>query len=165
MIFMNYRLIMIFIVCAALLTSGIWGLLKLKHRKYVLAWLPARLAAIGLIAVSSLLMLLFGCGMLVTTSSKPFCSPDRSHAIRITDHDEGATGGGTTVDVFWDGGLHSMMIFNGGWKQVEAKDVRWVSNSKIIISYSLPAPEYKPELCQGFAEIEVTCLPVITNSR
>ena len=103
--------------------------------------------------------------MLVTTTSAPVFSPDHTRALRVTDHDEGGLGGSTTVDVFWDHGLHSNMIFNGGWKQVEAKDVRWLSNSEILLPYSLISPEYRPDVCKGFAEIKVTCIPVPTPSH
>lgn len=165
MIFMNYRAMLFFFVCLGLLSLGVRLCLSLNEKRSTLGTSFRVLAAVSVMGLSCLSFLLFGCGMLMNTSSNPIFSPDHRYAIRLTDSDQGATGGSTSVEVFWSHGLRSETIFTGREKQVEAKDIRWLNNSTILLPYYLPTGAYPPETCKGFSEVKVSCVPVSGSAR
>jgi hypothetical protein len=87
------------------------------------------------IAASMFVFLLVLTGSGDDSHSLPIYSSSSKMAVRITDYDFGATGGETSVELFWDLGFSEQALYSGGWKSVMPSDVRWKSDKELIISY------------------------------
>jgi hypothetical protein len=120
----------------------------------LLVRLPVWFVSAVLVIIGLVGGLFFGLGSLSGSNSASIDSPDRKHAIRIENSDEGALGGDTFVILYSAHGLVSDAIFSGEWKVVEAKDVRWFGNTTVRITYR--ANPYRMT-CQSAREIEVKC--------
>jgi hypothetical protein len=89
---------------------------------------------IGLIGSLAGVLLLAASGC--SSYSAPIYSPSGKLAVRVQSSDEGATGGNTTVQLYWAHGLRTRTVFWGGWQAVQPTGVRWVSDSELRISYT-----------------------------
>jgi hypothetical protein len=85
--------------------------------------------------------------------SSPLYSPDHLKAVRIRTDDEGATGGNTHVELFSKHGFSSMEVYSGQWKSVDVQDIRWLSNSELVITHD--SPMYS---CEGSPTVVVRCI-------
>jgi hypothetical protein len=85
--------------------------------------------------------------------SSPVYSPDRSQAARVRTDDEGATGGNSHVDLFWNHGFSSKEMYWGAWRSVDAKDLKWQSNSTLEVRHDPPV-----YLCESSRTVKVSCL-------
>jgi len=105
------------------------------------------LAAILLLAAS-------GC----RNHSAPIYSPSRSAAARIENADEGATGGSTSVELFWAHGFREQTVYFGLEQSVEPSDIQWISDSELKIHHS---GDYAADshICKSTARVKVSCLP------
>jgi len=70
-----------------------------------------------------------------TDHSAPLYSPDHEKAVRVRTNDDGALGGDTQVELFSHHGFSSTDVYEGGWKSLEMKNVRWIDNQQLEITY------------------------------
>lgn len=166
MIFIDYRLILLFAVPVILLALSVWGNAFVGRGKDSLVRSLARIAMIGLGSLSSLALLIIGCETIwtSTTNSNPIFSPDHKSAVRVIVDDAGALGGDTAVDVYTNHGFKNGTILAGDWKIVEAKDIHWLSNTEILIEYDATSGSHQPD-CKRFNDIHVICQPLVTLNR
>lgn len=160
MLFINWWLMTESTVALLMISAGIIGLSKVKNQTRSLARVGIRLICIPLTGLGTLVGLLL---LLVTTSgcekrSSPIYSPSGHVAVRVYDFDEGATGGGTSVEMFWARGFRQATVFTGPWKAVEPGDIHWVSDSEMTLSYRADAPgdQY---YCTSAAVVKIVCIP------
>lgn len=112
-------------------------------------------ASVG--AIASLLILFFIAGSGCVSHSIPIYSPSGRMAARIEDADEGATGGESSVELFWAHGFREQTVYEGEWKSVRPSDMQWTSDTDLAIHYST---EYNPDRhCYSVAVTKVGCLP------
>ena len=84
--------------------------------------------------------------------SSPVYSPDHSQAVRVRTDDEGATGGSSQVELFWNHGFSSEDVYSGGWKSVDVKNVEWEINSTLKLTHY--STMY---LCEISRRVKVSC--------
>jgi hypothetical protein len=106
------------------------------------------LGAIGSLA-GVLLLAASGC----VSYSAPIYSPSGKLAVRVESDDEGATGGNTTVQLYWAHGFRTSTIFWGDWQAVRPTQVRWINDSELRISYT--SQFYT---CDNAAGVKVECV-------
>ena len=127
-----------------------WWVVRNRHKAIRVAVIilssPVAVLA-GLFLALQLLAL--GC----LSYSSPVYSPDRSQAVRIRTDDEGATGGNSHVELFWNHGFSSKEVYSGGWKSVDVKDLKWESNSMLDLRHD--SPMY---VCESSRSVKVNCL-------
>lgn len=159
MLVFDHRPIQIVLFLSVVLAVALWVWRVIGRRRKLLR-LPLRAVAVLLALASSLLLLVDGCTELTTATeaSSPLYSPDHKRAVVVRDWDFGALGGGTYLDMYSYGGLFEEHIAGGDWKIIQAQDIRWTSNSDLILGYS---PEYgsKPS-CESSVDVRVTCVPL-----
>jgi hypothetical protein len=113
-------------------------------------------AVLGLVGslLASLMLAFSGC----RSHSEPIYSNSGTMAVRIDNADEGATGGETSVELFWAHWLGQKTVFVGPLGSVEATDIQWEGDSKLSIHYmdSFSGNSYH---CVTQAVISVTCSP------
>lgn len=146
------ELIMI-VVYFGLMAFGIW-LFRTVRTKRAIIRISVRTLSVVLIALNSLAVCIIGCGALLTTISAPIYSPDRGHALRVEDHDEGAVGGETNVDLYSKFGMHQDTIFSSEWRSAEPKDISWLNDHEILIQYHAPV---LPNTCASAQNVTVHC--------
>jgi hypothetical protein len=117
-----------------------------------------RLICVPLGAITSLLMLLLTAASGSVSHSPPIYSPSGNLAARIENADEGATGGSTSVELYWAHGFEKKDVYLGGWKSVEPSDIQWVGNTELTIRY---ASGYNADTlhCTSTASVKVSCIP------
>jgi len=164
MVFIDYRQTLIVMVPISLISVGALGYWVLRRKAGFFAWAIARSTMIAIGSLGFLLLLAVGCaaGFTKTTRSIPVFSPDYTYAARVTDFDAGAIGGDTSVTVYANHGVRNATVLTGGWKIVGAQDVRWLTNSELLVEYPTDTG-YDPPICKSFGSIKVTCRP--TNRR
>jgi hypothetical protein len=159
MLFIDYDIILTYAVCIGITVLGLGIYRSMKTVRSIYLRLSARFLASGLVAFGSLLLLFFaGCGGPGGANSNPIFSPDHRYAVRVSDFDYGATGGDTSVSVFGDYGFRNATVLYGPWKIVRAKDIRWKSNSEVLIQFQ-PNTAYDPPNCKNLGSVKVTCVP------
>ncbi len=89
----------------------------------------------------------------------PIYSPDGKTAALIWFDDEGATGGGASVQLYDMHGLRFGLVFDGQWKSVGQSDVRWVDDSHVTIRYEHWPYYDEQKSCRDFHSIKVVCVP------
>jgi len=156
MVFIDWRFIWSFTAALAVFIGSIWGFRKIQPQRAFVR-IPVRISTGLFVAMSFVLMSMYGCTEAATTHSNALYSPDRSQTIRSDDYDAGALGGWTSIYVYANHGLTSHRIYSGSWKSAEIKDISWLNNSEILISYPQWSSEDKPYLCGGTAHLRVTC--------
>jgi hypothetical protein len=152
MVFIEWWLVQRFAVMIAVLIASCCGWWLVRNRRKSI-----RVAVIILSSPVAILTGLFlalqvsalGC----LTYSTAVYSPDHSTAARVRTDDEGATGGNSQVELFWNHGLSSKDVYLGGWKSVDVKDLKWESNSTLVVQHDLPM-----YACESSPGIRVTCL-------
>jgi hypothetical protein len=79
-------------------------------------------------------------------------------AVQIDNADEGATGGETSVELFWAHGLGQKTVFEGPLGSVEAADIQWEGDSKLSIHF-IGSPYKDAYHCATPTVIQVDCSP------
>jgi hypothetical protein len=158
-VFLNQRAIGIVGGCIVAMLAGAFAF-RLVRRRQALLRVPIRLTSALVVVCCFLIIGMVGCVSLFTTSSRPIYSPDHRHALLVVDSDEGALGGSTGVELYSDHGLHSDWVYQGQWKTVQAGDVRWMSNSEIVLSHRMYTADDVPELCAGARGIRIRCIAI-----
>ena len=133
--------------------AAIWLFIAVAKER-ALFRVPTRAIALVVATLSFPLASLFMLGMSCRTPSQPKYSPDGKNAIRVIEHDEGATGGGELVYLYWDRGLRNSAIFSTGWKSTNVHYARWLDNTHLQIAYDDQMPA---DLCVSADSIVVTC--------
>lgn len=78
-------------------------------------------------------------------------------AARIEDADGGATGGETSVELFWARGFREQTVYFGEWKTVQQSDIQWNSDTDLVIHYSTAS---NPDShCYSTVVTNVSCSP------
>ena len=152
MVFIEWWLIERFTVLIALLIVSCAGWWLVRNRRKSIRVAVIILSSPVAVLVGLFLALQFmalGC----LSYSSPVYSPDGSQAVRVRTDDEGATGGNSHVELFWNHGFRSKEVYWGGWKSVDVKDLKWESNSTFDLWHD--APMY---MCEGSRKVKVTCL-------
>jgi hypothetical protein len=142
------------LVLVAASVCGIAYTRKLKSRSARIAmWLVS--IPVGAIASLAVLLLVAGSGSV--SHSIPIYSPSGKMAARIEDADEGATGGSTSVELFWAHGFREQTVYEGGWRSVQFSDIQWKNNTELAVHYST---DYNLEYhCTPAVVVKVSCMP------
>jgi hypothetical protein len=127
----------------------------LVRRQGRLLRLTMRTLSLGLALVGSLIAALGVLPMGCLSYSKPIYSPGGMEAARLRIADEGALGGGNTVEITSHYGLRHDDVFLGDWASVEPKDIRWLSDSELTISYTRELVS-----CSSTASVKVHCIAI-----
>ncbi len=129
--------------------AAVW---KAQSRRKLIA-IPIYVSGtvVGLLAAGFLFLfsLTVGCH----TYSVPLYSPNRKIAARVWDFDQGAIGGHSDVELYSSHGFVTDLVFDGQWKTVVPKDVRWVSDNDLEIHF-----EYGTPFCEGTKYVKVHCI-------
>jgi hypothetical protein len=88
--------------------------------------------------------------------SAPIYTPDHTKAARVRTDDEGATGGNSQVEIFWNHGFSAEDVYWGEWRSVDGPDIRWISNNSVEIIHDDPMYD-----CHSTPNIAVRCIPRI----
>ncbi len=159
MLFINWWMVGETALAIFMIAVGVIGFRRAGKLHRGLARFGIRLMSVPLAGVGTLFgLLLFttyasGC----ESVSAPIYSPSGQRAVRIYDIDEGATGGSTSVDVYWARGFQRANVFSGPWKAVESTDIHWISDSELRIDYHAdePADDFH---CGGAAGVKIVCI-------
>lgn len=126
-----------------------------------------RILLLRIIAVAiSLLVSLVGSLVFAASLAASGCSayspmiysPSGKIAARTNDYDAGAVGGDTSVTLHWAHGLRSQTVYAGEWKSVLPSEIKWVSDSELIIRYDAGyGPLNSP--CSSTSQVKVNCVP------
>jgi hypothetical protein len=160
MLFANWWIVGEYTLAFLMIGSGAIAFYKAKNQSRPLARVGIRLFTIPLIGLGTLsgllltLIELSGC----ESHSVPIYSPSEHSAIVVYDLDEGATGGSTSVELFWAKGLRQANIFVGPWKCVEPDDIHWVNDSKVNLFYQADGPQNEYQ-CKSTSVVRVICTP------
>jgi len=152
MVFVEWWLVKRFTVLIALLIVSCagWWLVR-NRRKSIRVAVIILSSPVAVLAGLFLALQLMALGCL--SYSSPVYSPDRSQAVRVRTDDEGATGGNSHVELFWNHGLSSKEVYWGGWKSVDVKDLKWENNSTLSLRHD--SPMY---LCESPLRVKVICV-------
>jgi hypothetical protein len=122
------------------------------------------IGSIATIPVGVIVTLLLGLFVLSDLSGcsghgAPIYSPNGKNAALVWFDDEGATGGGASVQLYDMHGLRSESVFDGGWKSVDQSDVNWIDDSHVAIHYEHWQGYDEGKTCRDFHSVKVTCVP------
>jgi hypothetical protein len=159
MIFLNYVLLVVFATCVVLVAASIWAFRFVRTRR-PLSRISVRCLAALVVACCIFTAGLSTISALTTITSSPIYSPDGKHALRVDYADAGALGGVTFVMLYANHGFQSNVIFSQEGRTVRAENLRWVSDSEILVPYSIYSPYYRPQVCAGPARIKVHCVEI-----
>lgn len=141
----------------ALLAGCISGFAYSRKLRNKAMRIAIRVISVPIGAIASLAVLLFIAGSGCVSHSAPIYSPSGRLAARIDDADEGATGGETSVELFWAHGFRNQTIYEGEWKSVQQSDIHWNSDTDLVIHYSTA---YNPDShCYSVDIAKVSCSP------
>jgi hypothetical protein len=164
MVFVNYVMLIVLASSIVLMAASIWAFRFVKGRRPRLR-IPIRCVATFAVAFCSLTTGLFTISDLTTISSSATYSPDRQHALRVDYADSGALGGVTFVELYWNHGLCSSVIFSQEGRTVRAENLRWISNSEVLVPYSVYSPDRRPQVCRGSSQVKVGCVEIPAIKR
>jgi hypothetical protein len=159
MLFVEWWLLTRFAVLGGLLilSCAAFWFVRGRHR-----WIRIAVGILGspifILASLSLALQLMAVGCL--SYSSPVYSPDCLHAARVRTDDEGATGGNSHVELFWNYGFSSQEVYSGGFQSVSVADLVWDSNSTLEVRHD--SPMY---MCEGSQKVRVKCVQRNPSSR
>lgn len=157
MLFMDWSRVVSVAIVLALFVTCIYGFAYAKKLRSKAMRIAIRVLTVPLGAIASLAALLLLAGSGCVSHSTPIYSPSGKMAARIEDADEGATGGETSVELYWAHGFREQTIYEGEWKSVQQSDIKWNSDSGLVIHYSA---EYNTDHhCYPVDVAKVICLP------
>jgi|GEM_PF-3788747 len=159
MVFLNYVLLIVFATCVVLVAASLWAF-RFVRSKRPLSRISVRCLAAFVVACCILTAGLSTISALTTITSSPIYSPDQKHALRVDYADSGAFGGVTFVMLYSNHGFQSNVIFSQEGRTVRAENIRWLSDSEIVVLYSNYSPYYRPQVCAGPARIKVRCVEI-----
>ena len=141
-----------------------WAFRALKNQRKSVR-IPLRILAVAFIALDCLVfcLLLFVRSLTATPRTEMVYSPDRRRAVQVSDFDEGALGGDTVVDLYSYWGIKKENIVMGTWKIVERKDIHWLSDRELLITYDDRFGEMPR--CENAKSVVVNCTPAALSSN
>jgi hypothetical protein len=159
MVFFNWDLIGSVAICIAVIgcvSASIWAV----RRKRLAIKVPVIAVGIpiSLVGVLFLSLLVLGELMGCQTDSAPIYSPSHKAAVRVEDWDAGATGGDTDVRVYEEHGLRVTIALSGGWKFVQADDIKWLDDSHLLIRYVHDDGYDEDKSCHSTRDVQVQCV-------
>ncbi len=157
MVFLNYVLLFVFATCVVLVSASIWAFRFVRSRR-PFSRISVRCLAVFVVACSILTACLSTILALTKITPSPIYSPDRKRALRVDYADSGALGGVTFVMLYSNHGLQSDVIFSQEGRTVRPENLRWISDSEILVPYSIYSPRYSPQVCAGPARVKVRCV-------
>jgi len=151
MLFIEWWLVKRFAVLIALFLASCAGWWLVRNRRKSIRVAVVVLSS-PVAVLSGLLLALQFLAVGCLSHSPPVYSPDRSQAARVRTDDEGATGGNSRVEIFWNHGFSSQEVYWGSWKSVDVKDLRWENNGSLNVMHF-------PHMyaCQGSRSVKVIC--------
>jgi hypothetical protein len=155
MFFFNFGSFRLYCMCATCILLGVLALKAVRSKKLLIK-VPVEFGSVVLVLLGLIAgVLFFGLGELTESHSAAIYSPDRKHAIRVENSDEGAVGGSTFVVLYSVHGLRTDMIFLGEGGAIQAKDIYWISNEAVLVSYHHPSQP--PRVCASARGVTVRC--------
>jgi hypothetical protein len=160
MLFINWWVVSEATLALLMFAGGVIGFRKARKLPQRVTRFGIRLGCVSVAGAGTFLGLL----LLLTTASgcetisTPIYSPSGRMAVRIYDFDEGATGGATSVRVFWARGFRQANVFSAGWEAVRPADIHWISDSEMRIEYRGDAPA-NGIYCGSAAVVKIVCAP------
>jgi hypothetical protein len=151
MIFLEYSLAIAYVVLLVFLALGVIGFRFAIQKRGVLRAFLCLVSILALVA-GGVIFGSFKFGYAQVGFSSPVFSPDRKHAIRIED-DGIDSKASTTVYLYSNHGFIVDRVFQGTWKAVKVTDVRWLSNSEVLIIYGKSSQKY---YCASTREVGVS---------
>ena len=152
MLFIEWWLVKRFTVLIALLLvscAGMWFVRKKRNPLRLVTMILGSPVAVLAGLFLGLQFLALGC----LSYSSALYSPDHTHAVRVRTDDEGATGGNSHVEMFWNHGFSSQDVYWGQWKSVGIYDLQWENNSTLDVRHD--SPMY---VCESTPKVKVQCL-------
>jgi uncharacterized membrane protein len=140
MVFLDYTLVIAYVVLLVFVAVGVIGF-RFAIRKRGVARAFLCVVSILTLVAGWVIFESFKFGYAQVSFSSPVFSPDRKHAIRIED-DGIDSKVPTTLYLYSNHGFIVDRVFQGTWKAVKATDVRWLSNSEVLISYGHSSEKY-----------------------
>lgn len=157
MFFVDWWFVVAIAVGLVLVAASICGIAYAKKLKSRPARIGIWLVSVPVGGIASLTMLLFVAGSGCVSHSIPIYSPSGKMAARIEDADGGATGGETSVELFWARGFREQTVYFGEWKTVQQSDIQWNSDTDLVIHYSTAS---NPDShCYSTVVTNVSCSP------
>jgi hypothetical protein len=158
MIFFYWWLVGWLFLCLAMVAAGVYGLRRVPKIEGWFWRVVVGIASVGSALLGSLVLLILWAGSGCRSHAAPIYSPSGKMAVRIETADEGATGGETWVELYWAHGLSNKEVYSGGWASVEQADIRWKSDSKLIIQIRDAQSDYASHCASG-GGVKVECSP------
>lgn len=153
MLFIEWRFWGLVLISLLVVTASILGL---RHagliERRITRW-SLRLLCIPMCLLGTLFTVFLLAGLGCESHSAPVYSPSGKEAARVESIDGGATGGNTSVEIFWMHGFGQANVFTGDWYAVGAQDIRWLSDSDLVISY-----DGLTGSCYSTTHIKITCI-------
>jgi hypothetical protein len=123
-------------VALIMIALAIYGLEVAPRIPHLLVRVGVRIVCASVALLASLIAILFVAASGVREPLGPnllalkgCCGPNRKCR-------RGATGGETSVELFWAHGFQTQTVYDGEWKTVEPSDIRWTSDTELTIHYS-----------------------------
>lgn len=157
MFFLDWWFVIAIAIGLVLVAASVCGIAYAKKLKSRSARIAMRLVSLPVGAIASLAVLLFVAASGCVSHSIPIYSPSAKMAVRIEDSDGGATGGETSVELFWAHGFREQAVYFGEWETVRQSDIQWNGDTDLVIHYS---PAYNPDSqCYSAVVTNVSCSP------
>ena len=137
MIFLDYSEILPYAILFGIVIAAVWAFRAVSAKRLWIQILVRAFSIVLLMVATYFALLLHWFGPGKATRSAPIYSPDHSRAIRITHYEDqnGDTNGFTSVDLYSNFGLYSKAILLEEDSLLsEIKDVRWLSDSEVLIN-------------------------------
>jgi hypothetical protein len=158
MLFIEWWLVGRFAILIAVIiaTCASWWLIR-NRRKSIRVAVIILSSPVAVLAALFLALQYSALGCL--SYSSPLYSPDKRQAVRVRTSDGGATGGESSVELFWNHGFSSKDVYWGEWKSVDIKDLKWENDSTLDVRHGLPM-----YFCGSSPRVKVNCLerPVLS---
>jgi hypothetical protein len=160
MLFLNWSLFGSLMTALLVISAVVW-VMKIVRRSNLWVRIPIIIATIPIGLIAALFILLMALAQVSGCNSHgvPVYSPNGKSAARVETDDEGATGGGTGVQLYSVHGFWTSSVFYGGWKSVEDQDLEWQSDTNLVVHYVHYGGYREADNCHSFGEIHVTCVP------
>src|SRR5579859_7554696 len=133
MIAIDWRFVGVFIVELIITSAGIYFFSRATKMRTLLPRIAISVICFFVSLVGSLVVVASLAFSGWETHSPMMYSPSGKVAARANDFDAGAIGGDTSVTLHLAYGLRSQTVYGGGWKSVGPSDIKWTSDSQLII--------------------------------
>ena len=159
MLFIDWWQLGIFSFLLLLIAASAWSIYVTRNKRDIIQ-VPTVLLSTPVAGLAGLLLLFMVLGNLsgCDTYVAPAYSPDHRFAARVENHDEGATGGSSVVELYMAHGFRRKMVFYGGWKSVQNGDLIWRGDSDLYIRYHHYEGYDEAKACTASRLVRVHCV-------